>query len=223
MSDHYQISPSILAADFTCLQDQISQVKTLGADWIHFDTMDGHFVPNLTMGPFLVTPFLQISGLPVEVHLMIENPDRYLEAFAQAGASRLIVHVEADPHLHRTLQSIQEMGLEAGVALNPGTPAVVLESILHLVDMVLVMTVNPGYSGQQFIPEMLGKITKIRSMLDDLGRRDVDIEVDGGITSETLPMTLKAGANVFVAATAIFKHPDGIDAGIEALRAQLQS
>jgi len=196
---------------------QIGEAEAAGADWIHVDVMDGRFVPNLTMGPFIVEACRSITTLPLDVHLMVEEPEALLEAFAEAGSSLLSVHVEACPHLHRTLQCIRQLGCQAGVVLNPGTPAVLVEPVLHLVDLVLVMSVNPGASGQTFIPEVLPKITEIRRMLDRVNPQAV-IEIDGGITSETLPAALKAGVQVFVTAYAVFKNPAGIAAGIRALR-----
>jgi ribulose-phosphate 3-epimerase len=217
MSGPYLISTSILSADFSRLGAQIGEAEAAGADWIHVDVMDGRFVPNLTMGPFIVEACRSITALPLDVHLMIEEPDRQLEAFAKAGSSLLSVHVEACPHLHRTLQRIRQLGCQAGVVLNPGTPAVLVEPVLHLVDLVLVMSVNPGASGQTFIPEVLPKVTEIRRMLDRVNPQAV-IEIDGGITPETLPAALKAGVQVFVTAYAVFKNPAGIAAGIRALR-----
>jgi ribulose-phosphate 3-epimerase len=217
MPGPYLISTSILSADFSRLGAQIGEAEAAGADWIHVDVMDGRFVPNLTMGPFIVEACRSITTLPLDVHLMVEEPEALLEAFAEAGSSLLSVHVEACPHLHRTLQCIRQLGCQAGVVLNPGTPAVLVEPVLHLVDLVLVMSVNPGASGQTFIPEVLPKITEIRRMLDRVNPQAV-IEIDGGITSETLPAALKAGVQVFVTAYAVFKNPAGIAAGIRALR-----
>lgn len=218
MKSPYLISTSILSADFSQLGDQINQIQAAGGDWIHVDVMDGHFVPNLTMGPFIVETCRRITDLPLDVHLMIENPDHLIPTFVQAGASLLTVHVETCPNLHRTLQIIRSLGCRPGVVLNPGTPAMTIEPVLHLVDMVLVLTVNPGYSGQNFLPETLPKISQVRKMLDRLNPQAM-IEVDGGITPQTLRQTRDAGAQVFVTATAVFGHPDGIAAGIESLRA----
>ncbi len=217
MEKTFFIAPSILSADFTCLRDQIQIAAENGADWIHVDVMDGHFVPNLTMGPFIVEACRRITTLPLDVHLMIESPEQHLEAFLQAGADHLLVHVEACAHVHRTLQTIRELGGKAGIALNPGTPAAAVQAVLHLVDIVLVMTVNPGFSGQAFLPEVLPKITELRGMLDAAGAQAM-IEVDGGIDAETLPLARNAGAQVFVAASAVFKHPGGIASGLKALR-----
>ncbi len=221
MPGEYWIAPSILSADFSCLKDQLQETEAAGADWIHIDVMDGHFVPVLTMGPNIVEACRRSSKLPIEVHLMIERPEQMLEAFAQAGANRLIVHVETCPHLHRTLQTIRELGCQNGAALNPGTPAVLVEPVLPALDLLLAMTVNPGYSGQKFIPEVLPKIRELRRLLDNLDR-EVPIEVDGGINAETLPMAWQAGARVFVAASAVYRHPDGIEAGLAALRESIE-
>lgn len=217
MSGPFLISTSILSADFSRLGEQIREAEKAGADWIHVDVMDGHFVPNLTMGPFIVEACRSITSLPLDVHLMVEKPDHFLEAFVQAGASLLSVHVEACPNLHRLLQRIRQLGCQAGVVLNPGTPTVLVEPVLHLVDLVLVMSVNPGASGQVFLPEVLPKIVEIRRMLDAVNPRAM-IEIDGGITPVTLPAALKAGVQVFVTAYAVFKHPAGITAGIRDLR-----
>jgi len=217
MSGPYLISTSILSADFSRLGAQIGEAETAGADWIHVDVMDGHFVPNLTMGPFIVEACRSITSLPLDVHLMVEEPDRLLEAFARAGASLLSVHVEACPHLHRTLQSIRQLGCRVGVVLNPATPAVMVEPVLHLVDLVLVMSVNPGASGQVFLPEVLPKVTEIRRILERVNPQAM-VEIDGGITVETLPAALNAGVQVFVTAYAVFKNPAGISAGIRSLR-----
>jgi ribulose-phosphate 3-epimerase len=217
MPGPYLISTSILSADFSRLGEQIGEAEAAGADWIHVDVMDGHFVPSLTMGPFIVQACRSITHLPLDVHLMVEAPDHLLDEFATAGASLLSVHVEACPHLHRTLQRIRQLGCMSGVVLNPGTPAVLVEPVLHLVDLVLVMSVNPGASGQTFLPEVLPKATEIRRMLDRINPQAM-IEIDGGITPETLPDALKAGVQVFVTAYAVFKNPAGIAAGLSALR-----
>ena len=214
-------APSILSADFTRLAEEIAACESAGADWIHVDVMDGHFVPNITMGPFIVEACKRVTKLPLDVHLMIEKPERHLEAFAKAGASGLTVHVEACPHLHRTLQHIKSFGCKAGVALNPGTPSGAIEAVLTEIDLVLVMSVNPGYSGQQFIPESIAKVRDIRKKLDVL-KSPAWLEVDGGIDVETLPAMKEAGATVFVAGNAVFKHPQGTKAGISALRAVIK-
>jgi ribulose-phosphate 3-epimerase len=217
MKKAYKISSSILSADFTQLGQQIQVAEKAGVDWIHVDVMDGHFVPNLTMGPFIVRACRQATQLPLDVHLMIESPENLLEEFARAGANNLTVHVETCPNLHRTIQTIHELGCNAGVVLNPATPAILVEPVLHMIDRLLVMTVNPGYSGQTFLPEILPKLTSLHQILEKVNP-DADLEVDGGIDSDTLPLVLKAGANVIVAAHAIFDYPGGIAAGIQRLR-----
>lgn len=211
------LAPSILSADFTRLGEQISACERAGADWIHVDVMDGHFVPNLTFGPLILQASRRATTLPLDVHLMVERPESMLEAFAQAGASRLTVHVETCPHLHRTLEQIRELGVLPGVTLNPATPAIALKEILPLVDLVLVMTVNPGFGGQKFIEASLGKIAEIRRMLDEIGST-AWLEVDGGVSAATLPRLRAAGADAFVAGNSVFNHPDGIRAGVGALR-----
>lgn len=213
----FLLSSSILSADFTRLGDQIHEAEQGGVDWIHCDILDGHFAPNISMGPVVVEACRRVTALPLDVHLMIENPDRYIEAFAAAGANVLSVHVEGNPHVYRTLQSIRALGCRPGIVLNPGTPAAAVSELLPLVDLVLVMSVNPGFSGQAFIPAVVGKIAEIRRMLNQIGS-SAHVEVDGGMTAETLPQVVAAGADVIVAATAIFKHPQGIAAGIAALR-----
>lgn len=218
----YLIAPSILSADFTRLGEEIQAAQAAGADWIHVDAMDGRFVPNLTMGPFIVEACRRVTDLPIDVHLMVETPERLLEAFARAGANTLTVHVETCPHLHRTLQTIRELGCQAGVVLNPATPANLLEPVLSMLDLVLVMSVNPGYSGQAFLPETLPKLTYLRQALAQVNPQAL-LQIDGGINAQTLPLALKAGAQVFVAASAIYQHPQGIAGGIQALRAAIQS
>jgi ribulose-phosphate 3-epimerase len=213
----YIIAPSILSADFLHLGSEIAACENAGADWIHVDVMDGHFVPNLTMGPFIVKHVRRGTSLPVDVHLMVQNPENLLESFAKAGADHLTVHVETCPDIVGTLKKIKALGCKAGVTLNPDTSASELTPALPHADLVLVMTVHPGYSGQSFMPEVLPKIAEVRQMLDALGSA-ADLEVDGGISAATLPKVLEAGANAFVAANAIFMHPDGITDGIQALR-----
>jgi len=211
------LAPSILSADFARLGEELAVCESAGADWIHVDVMDGHFVPNITMGPFIVETCKRVTQLPLDVHLMIEKPERHLEAFAMAGASNITVHVEACPHLHRTLQQIKLLGCKAGVALNPGTPSAAIDSVLEEADLVLVMSVNPGYSGQKFISSTVAKVREIRNMLNAL-KSPAWIEVDGGIDVDTLPKMKKAGATAFVAATAVFKHPKGTEAGVKSLK-----
>ena len=213
----YIIAPSILSADFTRLGEQIAEAESAGADWLHVDVMDGHFVPNLTMGPFVVEACRRATSLPLDVHLMIEHPENLLEAFAKAGASHIIVHVETCPDIAGTLKTIKSLGCQAGVTLNPATPASDLELALPLADQVLVMTVHPGYSGQEFMPEMLSKVAEIRRRLDAL-HSSAWLEVDGGISAATISRVREAGADAFVAASAVFHHPDGIAAGIRSLR-----
>jgi ribulose-phosphate 3-epimerase len=216
------LAPSILSADFTRLGGELAACESAEADWIHVDVMDGHFVPNITMGPFVVEACRRATKLPLDVHLMIENPDRHLEAFAEAGANNITVHVEACSHLQRTLQRIKSLGCKAGVALNPGTLSGAIAAVLHEADQVLVMCVNPGYSGQKFISSTVGKVKEIRGMLEEL-KSSAWLEVDGGIDAETLPQMKKAGATVFVAATAVFKHPEGAEAGIKSLQSVIAS
>ncbi len=212
-----QIAPSILAADFAFLGDAVREAEAAGADVIHVDVMDGHFVPNLTIGPPVVAALRNVTRLPLDVHLMIEHPERYIEAFAQAGADGLTVHPETCVHLHRTLQTIRARGLKAGVALNPATSETSLRYVLPLVDIVLVMSVNPGFGGQTFIPEVLPKITAIRQMLDE-AKSNAWLSVDGGINPQTAGCTLRAGADTLVAGSAVFRSPDGVAAAIAALR-----
>ncbi len=213
----YIIAPSIVSADYLRLRDEIAALESGGADWIHVDVMDGHFVPNITMGPFLVETYKRASKLPLDVHLMIEQPERYLEAFAKAGASHLTVHVETCPHLYRTLQHIKSLGCVAGVTLNPGTPVTALQAVLHLADLVLIMSVNPGFSNQLFLPDAVDRVAKVRKMLDE-SRSPAYLEVDGGINEENIVRLKDAGANAFVSANAVFHHPEGAAAGVSALR-----
>jgi ribulose-phosphate 3-epimerase len=216
-----RIAPSILSADFGRLAAEVRAVEQAGADWIHVDVMDGHFVPNLTIGPVVVQAVRAATRLPLDVHLMIEEPERYVDAYAAAGANTLGVHVETCPHLHRTLAQIREAGARASVVLNPATPAQAIEPVLEDVDQVLVMTVNPGFGGQKFIESMLGKIAWLRRALDERDL-DVDLEVDGGIGPGTAGRAARAGANVFVAGTAIFGAPDYAEA-IAALRQEIDA
>jgi ribulose-phosphate 3-epimerase len=211
------IAPSIVSADHLRLQDEIAACESAGAEWLHVDVMDGHFVPNITMGPFLVAAYKRATRLPLDVHLMIEKPERYLEAYAKAGAAHLTVHVETCPHLYRTLQEIKALGCLAGVTLNPGTSLAALQPVLPLADLVLVMSVNPGFSYQTFLPDALGRIRQVRQMLDEM-KSSAHLEVDGGVSPENVARIAEAGANAFVSANAIFKHPQGAAAGVRALR-----
>jgi ribulose-phosphate 3-epimerase len=215
--NQFLLAPSIIAADFTRLADEIVAVQSAGADWLHMDIMDGHFVPTITIGPLFVEACKRASKLPLDVHLMISDPDQYLEAFAKAGADNITVHVETCPDLPQTIRKIKSLGCTAGVTLNPSTPASALDAVLPQVGLVLVMSVQPGFSGQSFMPEMIAKVGEVRNKLNAL-RSSAHLEVDGGISAETLPLMQKAGANVFVAGNAVFKHPRGAGEGIKALR-----
>jgi ribulose-phosphate 3-epimerase len=220
MAKKYILSPSILSADFARLGEEIAAVEAAGADWIHVDVMDGHFVPNITMGPFIVATCRRITSLPLDVHLMIEEPERYIEPFARAGAGGLTVHVETCPDIVGILRQIKSLGCRAGAVLNPETPVGAIQPALREADLVLVMSVHPGYSGQSFIPESIAKVSEIRKKLDAL-RSSAWLEVDGGIDLETLPKMKAAGATAYVAATAVFKHPEGPAAGVSSLRSLL--
>ncbi|MCW5877751.1 MAG: ribulose-phosphate 3-epimerase [Anaerolineales bacterium] len=211
------IAPSILSADFTRLGEQITEVEQAGAGWIHVDVMDGHFVPPISFGQVIVAACRPVTQLPLDVHLMVQDPAPMLASFAEAGADQITIHVEACRHIHRSLQTIRQLGCKAGVALNPGTPAGALSELLPLVDVVLVMSVNPGYAGQAFIPEVLPKVVALRQMLNALGSQAL-IEIDGGVDPQTIPAALAAGVQVFVAGSAVFGHADGPAAGLAALQ-----
>ena len=201
------IAPSILSADFSRLGEEIAAIEKGGADWVHVDVMDGHFVPNITIGPPVVASIRKITKLPLDVHLMIQDPDKYIEKFAKAGADIITVHVETSPHLHRSVQFIKDQGCKAGVSLNPATSLATLDHILSEVDMVLIMTVNPGFGGQEFIPSVLPKIKRLREKISEKGI-GVDIEVDGGVNLNTISKVAQAGGNIFVAGNAVFTTPD---------------
>lgn len=213
----YLLAPSIIASDFAHISDEVAAVEAAGADWIHVDVMDGHFVPDITVGPLFVTSLKHVASIPLDVHLMISEPEKYIPAFAAAGAGNITVHVETCPDLPPVIQKIKSLGCTAGVTLKPATPVSAIASVLPLVDLVLVMTVVPGFSGQKFMPETLGKVEEIRNKLNAL-RSNAHLEVDGGINIETLPLAKKAGANVFVTGNAAFKHPQGSRAGVRALK-----
>jgi ribulose-phosphate 3-epimerase len=211
------LAPSILSADFSCLGKQLEALEQGGADWIHVDVMDGHFVPNLSFGPFLLPIIKKHTRLPVDVHLMVSNPDTLIPSFIAGGANWITVHVETCPHLYRTLQSIRAAGCKAGVALNPATPVESLREVLHLLDLVLILGNNPGFSGQSWLPEMAGKINRVAQFLKEAGSSAI-IQVDGGMTAQTLPEAYQAGARAFVSGSAIFGCPGGITEGIKSLR-----
>lgn len=218
MSGRVKVAPSILSADFGRLAEEVRAVEAAGADWIHVDVMDGRFVPNITLGPVVVEAVRKATKLPLDVHLMIVEPEKYIDAFAAAGASLITVHVEACTHLHRTLQQIRAAGARPSVVLNPGTPLVTVEEVLENVDMVLLMSVNPGFGGQAFIPQIASKVRRLRELVDRRGLK-VEIEVDGGINPETARQVVEAGATVLVAGSAVFHAKDYAQA-IAALRPQ---
>ena len=217
-----KISPSILSADFTRLADQVREAEEAGVDYIHVDVMDGHFVPNITIGPLVVKALRPITKLPLDVHLMIENPEFYLEDFSKAGADIITVHQEATTHLHRTIQQIHDLGIKAGVSINPSTSVRTLDEIICDVDLILVMSVNPGFGGQSYIHSCTNKIRKVREMLDDRGV-SADLEVDGGVNVDTVNEVISAGANAFVAGSAIFNDKNSVAENVSALRAKIKT
>ena len=208
MANPKKIAPSLLSADFSKLQEQITLMEEGGADLHHVDVMDGHFVPNITFGPFIVKAIKKCSNIPLDVHLMIENPEKYVEDFVKAGADYLTVHVEATKHIHRLLQQIRATGAKVGVSLNPGTPLSSIEEILDDVDMILIMSVNPGFGGQSFIPQSLDKIRRLRKMLSDRGLDHVEIEIDGGVKLENIAEVAAAGVDIFVSGSGIYNAPN---------------
>jgi ribulose-phosphate 3-epimerase len=216
-----KLAPSILSADFTRLGEQIAESERHGADWIHVDVMDGRFVPNITMGPLIVQAARRVTSLPLDVHLMIVEPERHLEAFAKAGATAISVHYEVSPNLHRTLQAIRDLGCKAGVALNPHTPAQVMVEILDMVDEIVVMTVNPGFGGQTFLASTMPKIARLKAMIRET-HRSIDLIVDGGINPDTAMTVVQAGADVLVAGSAIFNEDFTIEQGIQRLKSALE-
>ena len=215
-----KIAPSILSADFGRLAEEVRAAEEAGADWIHVDVMDGHFVPNLTLGPLVVAAVRKATALPLDVHLMIEKPERYLKAFAEAGADLLTVHQETCPHLHRTVEEIRELGVRPGVSVNPATPVDALREIVPFVDLVLIMSVNPGFGGQSYIRESTEKLQRARRLLDTLGQAGAELEVDGGVDASNAGELARAGATVLVAGSAVYRHPEGIAAAVRKLREQ---
>lgn len=213
-----KLAPSILSADFTRLGEQIAEAEAAGADWIHVDVMDGHFVPNITIGPLVAAAARRSTSLPIDVHLMIERPERYLADFAKAGADYLTVHVETSPHLHRTVQHIRELGVKPGVTLNPATSLETLTEILPFVDLVLVMSVNPGFGGQAYIPTSTDRIARIRRMLDERGLDHVELQVDGGVAPDTVGDVVRAGATCFVAGSAVYNEKAPVAENVRRLR-----
>ncbi|HRJ55236.1 MAG TPA: ribulose-phosphate 3-epimerase [Anaerolineales bacterium] len=216
------LAPSIIASDFAHIAEEVAAIESAGADWIHVDVMDGHFVPTITVGPLFVEALKRVTKLPLDVHLMISEPEKHVNAFANAGASNITVHVETCPDLPAMIKRIHALGCTAGVTLNPATPASALDAVLPTVELVLVMSVNPGYSGQKFMPEMVAKVEEIRAKLNAL-RSTAHLEVDGGMNAETIPLMKKAGANAFVTGNAAFKHPQGSAAGVKALKGILMA
>jgi ribulose-phosphate 3-epimerase len=219
--DAVKLAPSILAADFARLGEQVAEAERAGADRIHVDVMDGHFVPNISMGAVIVHSLRPVTRLPLETHLMISDPDFFLEEFVEAGADSFLVHWEGNANLHRTVQRIKALGKRAGVVINPATPAAVLEEILQDIDQVLVMTVNPGFGNQHFLPSTLPKIRRVCEMIEQI-KPGADLEVDGGVDAETAPLAAAAGANVLVAGTAVFGADEGVAAAMNRLRASIK-
>ena len=217
MDEKIKIAPSILSADFSCLGEQVAEATKAGADYIHVDVMDGQFVPNITIGDGVVQAIRRRTDLPLDVHLMVRSPDRHIESFAQAGADIITVHVETCTHLHRVVTGIKDLGIKAGVALNPATPVEAVGPILSLVDVIMVMTVNPGFGGQAFIPEMMAKIARLRRYLDEENLK-VELEIDGGITAHLAQRVVQAGGRVLVAGAAIFKSDEGIAQAMQGIR-----
>ncbi len=218
-----QIAPSVLPADFAKLGEEVVALEQAGVDVIQWDVMDGQFVPNLTFGPDVIASTRELVTVPFEAHLMVLTPDVMAARYVEAGCQRLIVHAETTLHLHRTLGNVKELGAQAAVALNPATPASAIAHVLDLVDLVLVMTVNPGFGGQRYIATMEPKIAEVRRMLDDAGRADVDVEVDGGIAADTIEGAARAGANVLVAGSALYRDPDGLKHAVSELRRLAES
>lgn len=216
-----KIAPSILSADFGRLAEEVQAAEEAGADWIHVDVMDGHFVPNITLGAAITAAVRRATALPVDVHLMVERPEDHLEAFRDAGADWISVHSEACPHLHRVLERIRELGARPGVALNPATPLGAVEEVIPLMDLLLVMSVNPGFGGQRYIASSTAKLARARKLLDDAGGREVELEVDGGIGPETALEASRAGAGVLVAGSSIFRSPEGVYEALKGLRENL--
>ncbi|MEM7034927.1 MAG: ribulose-phosphate 3-epimerase [Chloroflexota bacterium] len=214
---NFKLAPSILAADFACLGQQVNDAEAAGADWFHLDVMDGQFVPNISFGPLVIEAIRPLTTLPLDVHLMIEHPETYVNVFAKAGADRITVHVETCPHLHRSIGQIKDLGLKVGVAINPATPISVLSEIITELDLVLIMSVNPGFGGQSYIPHSTAKIAALRAWLDDVQSSAV-IQVDGGIDRNTISKAVSAGANVLVAGSAIFNKKASISENITTLR-----